>query len=189
MSIKGMERRMSRCDPWSLFGLLFPNIEDPENPGQYLCRFCGKPTTETRRRYYCGDSCYWNCMKMCSWPWLRRDIMKRDNNQCIICGKHVGRGYHQGEVHHIIPVAAIWDISWKVVREWGYTNETLGYRNLWAKVYTALFMDPNNLITLCINCHNKVHAGEIHLGAEDTEKWWVPQKTLEGFMGVQNVRE
>lgn len=106
--------------------------------------------------------------------------MKRDNNQCQICGKNV-EGDYKAEVHHIIPVAALWDISWKVVREWGYNDETPNYRNVWAKVYTALFMDQSNLITLCVRCHDKVHAGEIILTSEHIDRWWEPQKTLEQF--------
>ena len=65
---------------------------------------------------------------------------------------------------------------------------------IWARAYTCLFLDPNNLITLCFDCHNKVHAGEIQLhpdlGSELTTaknlrtRWWAPQKSLDQY--IQN---
>ena len=193
---------MSRLEPHTLFYALFPEREDPDNPGQYLCRFCGKPTTETRRRYYCSDHCYWMCQKMCSWPWARREVWERDGKKCRVCGADLSgynntntdRSHELGEVHHIIPVAELFTLANTVVKEWGYDWEIdkTAYMRVRARVYTALFLDFNNLITLCFDCHNKVHAGEIDLKpimgsevptAENLRaRWWAPQKTLDKYV-------
>ena len=196
---------MSRVEPHSLFYHLFPDREDPDNPGQYLCRFCGKSTTETRRRYYCSDHCYWMCQKACSWPWVRREVWQRDGKKCRVCGADLsgmnnedvmGRSHELGEVHHIIPVIELNELATVVVNEWGYDyNENRQkHMQIWARAYTCLFLDPNNLITLCFDCHNKVHAGEIQLhpdlGSELTTaknlrtRWWAPQKSLDQY--IQN---
>jgi len=202
---------MSRLEPHALFYELFPEREDPDNPGQYLCRFCGKPTTETRRRYYCSDHCYWMCQKTCSWPWVRREVWQRDGKKCRICGVDLSGSNQEtwdrshperelGEVHHIIPVVELNSLANVVVKEWGYdfNEDRRTYMQVWARVYTTLFLDPNNLITLCFDCHNKVHAGEIilepNMGSETTTaknlrtRWWAPQKTLDQYAEA-NVRE
>ena len=201
---------MSRIEPFNLFYELFPDKKDPENHGHYLCRFCGKPTTETRRRYYCSDHCYWMCQKMTSWPWVRQEVWERDGKKCRVCEADLS-GENQeawdrshperelGAVHHIIPVADLWDLAWVVVEEWGYTELTDKRKQVWAKIYSALFLDPNNLITLCFKCHTLVHAGKIKLeagqGSEATtvknirSRWWAPQKSLEQYIHLNEGKK
>ena len=193
---------MGRVDPWSLFVYLWLNKENPANPGQYFCWYCGKPTTETRRVYYCSDECYWLCMKMLSWPWLRRDVYERDGGCCVNCGVNLKDPY---ECHHIISVTDINHIASVLTRAWGYVEEddkgeyvfTEREMRVWSKLYTALFMDMNNLVTLCHECHKDKdilkQVEERFLGQVD--RWWLqapwvsppppsPQKSLEEWMEI-----
>jgi len=142
---------------------------------------------------------------MCSWPWARREVWERDGKKCRICGADLS-GSNQdawdrshperelGEVHHIIPVVELNSLATAVIKEWGYNfyEDRKSYDRVWARVYATLFLDFNNLITLCFDCHNKVHAGEIHLepsmGSEATTaknlttRWWATQTPLDKYI-------
>jgi 5-methylcytosine-specific restriction endonuclease McrA len=163
---------MSRCTPFDLVELLFPTTPDPDTPGKYLCRYCGRKIEGNRKKYYCSNTCYNNYYRATYWPWVRQEVLERDNFTCQVCGTKVDDSW-KAEVHHIVSVADFWDISWKLVKEWGLPEERT---KEWAKTYTLLYLDTNNLITLCVECHDKVHAGIITLEGEPTitEKWWLP---------------
>jgi len=62
---------------------------------------------------------------------LRATILQRDNNQCVFC-----HGTERLAIHHK-------DNS----GDWYY--------------YKPVNNNPNNLITLCIHCHNKLHQAEL----------------------------
>lgn len=171
--------------PSSLFREIFPTQEDPDNPGHYLCRFCGKPTTETRRRYYCGDECYDFCQLAVSWPSARRVVWMRDDKKCTLCGDPVklyaGYGYSEGEgtiaeIHHMVPVRKLWRLAWDVVNlpleelHWRkscwdrFDNEKqmkqTATRRAFAIIYAILYLNVNNLKTLCTKCHDIVHSAD-----------------------------
>ena len=60
-----------------------------ENEEKDLCRVCGKPKSEWKngRRKYCSDDCWWKyqeCFK--TWTAIRKEVLKRDNNKCVLCG-------------------------------------------------------------------------------------------------------
>lgn len=80
------------------------------------------------------------------WIKKRKDIIKRDNNECIIC-KRAGRYSQAQAVHHI-----------KHLRE-----------------HPALALADDNLISICNPCHNKEHPEKIHptasQGYTNTERW------------------
>lgn len=163
------------------FPIIFPDRVDPENPGEYLCRFCGKPTINSRRKYYCRDKCHNNCYEALSWEKARRLAFIRDNGTCQMCGTKVylhGNGepdalkwikpeyhkeyrvYYEGErkaeIHHIIPCEYLTHLAYKVTRE--IEDEIL--RRHWDYKLTAMLeLDVNNLTTLCRKpCHDIVHS-------------------------------
>jgi len=174
---------MVQLHPTELFNELFPDRRDPDNPEHFLCRFCGKPTTNTRRRYYCSDECYWFCQKAVSWPWIRREVWERDDKKCVICGEPLrldsdrGEGLYTMECHHRIYVQEIWRIAWDVMKSWSleelrwkrayYDNfkdekdlERTARFRVFAVVYTLLFLNMNNLETLCPKCHDMKHSAD-----------------------------
>ena len=177
---------MGYAQPSSLFSEIFPTQKDPDNPGHYLCRFCGKPTTETRRQYYCSDECYNLCQRAVSWVSTRRVVWTRDEKKCTLCGDPVklydSQWYSEGEgtiaeIHHMLPVRDLWRLAWDVIK--GIPLEELHWRkSCWdhfedekqmeqtamlrafAIVYTILYLDINNLKTLCTKCHDVVHSAD-----------------------------
>ncbi|MGX7199211.1 HNH endonuclease [Enterococcus nangangensis] len=68
---------------------------------------------------------FYDCAR---WRKLRREAIKRDNNECQMC-KHLGRYHRVENVHHIKEV----------------------------KDRPDLALDINNLICLCVDHHNEVH--------------------------------
>jgi len=152
---------MTRLMPTTLFNTIFPDKEDPENPGHYLCRFCGKPTTETRRIYYCSDECYWNCQKSVAWWFARRETFKRDKGRCVKCGKKL-EYEDTWDCHHIIPVSELWKTAWDSVfdnPDWATVSDEDKMRG-YAIIYTLLAHDVNNLVTLCPDCHKLEHTAK-----------------------------
>jgi len=112
------------------------------------CEVCGKEITDKRRSHFCYKECsskYWEDVYNRErntngvrphyfWARIVFEINERDNRTCQKCGyyKEVmdseGNKYRVPlEVHHIIPLA-------------------IGGSNL-----------PDNLITLCHECHAKAH--------------------------------
>jgi hypothetical protein len=75
-----------------------------------------------------------------NWDSLRRQIYERDNYSCQNCGRQGGKyGNSELHAHHITPLSQ------------GGENS------------------PENLITLCSNCHSDLHGQEIGSG-EPSEK-------------------
>lgn len=66
--------------------------------------------------------------KQCKWMKLREKILMRDEYSCREC-KRYGKRSSAKVVHHVYP----------------------------AEKYPYLFYNPNNLISLCNSCHNKMH--------------------------------
>ena len=106
-----------------------------------VCPWCGKPVTN-KRRTYCSDDCRRLFADMTVWhrgrdPYSLR-ILFRDNFTCQDCGAFHAYKNKYGmyvpidddglEVHHILPVSH------------GGGDE------------------PENLVTLCKNCHKARHA-------------------------------
>ena len=165
--------------PSSLFSLVFPDRRDPANPGQYLCRFCGKPTLNTRRQYWCSDECHDLTQRAVSWYEARRLAWERDGGKCTICGRPV-QLYEDGgdvaEIHHITPVRELWGTAWEAASapmeelHWRRSShdpedpaelEATARRRVFALVYTILYLDINNLKTLCVPCHDIVHTADL----------------------------
>ena len=153
-----------RLTPFSLYQELFPTRDDPENPGHYLCRYCGKPTTHTRRRYYCGDDCHDLCQKAVSWGHARASTWIRDNKQCSLCKTPVElyKDKYGAQCHHIIPVKDLHWVAYDAVKGeyWDeFDKESITY--WFVKFYTMLYLDINNLTTLCHKCHKMVHRADL----------------------------
>ena len=73
--------------------------------------------------------------KRCNKDWLKfkSEILIRDNFHCKICEYDLKELYTERgnlEIHHILPHST----------------------------HPWLFFDPNNVITLCENCHKKIHS-------------------------------
>jgi 5-methylcytosine-specific restriction endonuclease McrA len=73
-----------------------------------------------------------NFYKTPAWLHRRESVLRRDEYLCQEC-KRYGRSTAATTVHHIIPLA-------------------------WCLIYNiALALNPKNLISLCGQCHNKMH--------------------------------
>ena len=76
-------------------------------------------------------------------------------------------GYNSAHVHHIFPVADIYSLCWELLREWGlydYDRDDEENRekmnHAFAVIYTLMFLDLNNLTTLCTEHHKLIHAAD-----------------------------
>lgn len=78
--------------------------------------------------------------KGAKWKNKRKVILKRDGYKCVYC-KRYGKSTPADMVHHIYPYES---------------NKSLAYKNY-------------NLISLCNNCHNKMHNRENHLLTREGE--------------------
>lgn len=182
---------MSRLMPASMFSDLFPDRKDPENPEKYLCRLCGKPTTNTRRMYWCSDECYNLTQRAVSWGYARYLAYQRDEGKCQICGKQLKLytgdsrpGDEVSECHHKIPIKLLHRITVDTVIDVPFEElhwkrgsydpkgpkelERVAMTRAFAVVYTLLFLDVNNLETLCHDHHAMKHA------ADNRKQTWRP---------------
>jgi len=172
--------------PSSLFSDIFPDRLDLDNPGNYLCRFCGKPTVNSRRRYWCSDECYDLSQLAVSWLATRKAAWERDEHRCQICKEEVQlHGHNVCESHHMVPVRELWRLAWDVVYDvpleqlhWrrGCYDPTdpeelyqRARRRAFSLIYTLLFLDVNNLKTYCVKCHDIVHSADMR-----TQTWSNP---------------
>ena len=81
---------------------------------------------------------------------LKKDILCRDGNQCVICGSKDSL-----HVHHLIPFKSILN---RIIIQ----NYPLSPVDDADKLYEIAVKDkelnnPNNLITVCSMCHHKIH--------------------------------
>lgn len=133
------------------YDTLYPGKGFPLKTLLKLCEWCGSEIIHKRREHFCSNECsrkYWNSVyererntlgvrPFYTWNRIVYEINNRDNRTCQKCGYFKeSEIYYEGvktkyryllEVHHIKPLV-------------------LGGSNL-----------PENLITLCHNCHVKSH--------------------------------
>ena len=201
--------------------------------GAFKCRACGGLIPPGRKKYYCSDKCRNLVYSNFGWEATRRAVWVRDQGKCKICNSYVQRydsahdefllkrkyswfkGYPKDTVtksydcHHIIPIDYLYPFIFELVREWFPNWETHEYRwqrkfNItWIIVYT----DINNLITLCEDCHKKVHATEYFHDPELSDAanlmilelwaktkinpWRKPEKgtNINGIVNEENTRQ
>lgn len=172
---------MSRID----FDITVLDHRDPIT-GAFKCRACGGPIPPGRKKYYCSDKCRSIVYNNYGWAPARNIVWKRDLGRCRVCGRYVRKtglsqdewllkrvdknfkGYPQNtqflpyNCHHVIPVDFLYPLIYGLVREWFPKWEAHEYR--WQRkfniIWIIVYTDTNNLITLCKECHNKVHATE-----------------------------
>lgn len=77
-----------------------------------------------------------------SWQMLRESILRRDDYLCRQC-KRTGKRTEATEVHHIYSVEARPDLMY----------------------------NPDNLISLCMTCHNLMHDREAHTMTRLGQHW------------------
>lgn len=98
----------------------------------------GITTLSQRLREYCSNNS------------LKKEILNRDKNKCIICGSKDNL-----QVHHLIPFKVILD---RIIVQ----NYPLSPIEDIDKLYEIATKDkelnnPNNLITVCSMCYHKIH--------------------------------
>ena len=98
----------------------------------------GISTLSQRLREYCSNNS------------LKKKILNRDKNKCIICGSKDNL-----QVHHLIPFKVILD---RIIVQ----NYPLSPIEDIDKLYEIATKDKelnnsNNLITVCSMCHHKIH--------------------------------
>lgn len=114
-----------------------------------------------------------------SWDKTRSEVWERDGRKCRKCGRQISLydtnwieepdkswrpatelerlqgklalGY---ECHHIIPVVRLRRIAWEAVD--GIEDWDRRYRQF-KIAFLLLYMDKTNLMTLCLECHKKIH--------------------------------
>jgi len=144
-----------RIDLIAIYPIIFPKKRDPKT-GLMLCRFCGKPILNKNKRkgriFYCSDECYHATYIALSWEVARRIAYERDDGKCQICGKKVG--LRTAEIHHIISQIKLKNLAWEATKE----IDDVEKRRYWFfKLYAMLYLDVNNLQTLCQKCHKQIH--------------------------------
>lgn len=120
------------------FGFICGERPKLVKPGK--CQWCGKEIKGTRRKSFCSTECSQDFNRIVVWGRRRNaystQIVWRDKLTCQDCGKFLALKNEYGiyipidggaEVHHILPVAIGGDDN------------------------------PNNLITLCKECHIARH--------------------------------
>lgn len=71
------------------------------------------------------------------WAEKKAEILKRDDYKCSLCNYKLIKDFYRKvglDVHHIVP----------------------------ASKESALYLDSDNLITVCKNCHNTLHSADKH---------------------------
>lgn len=153
---------MGRIDLIHIYSIVFPDKYNDK--GQRLCRWCGKPvlnrSTRKGRIWYCNDDCYYKTAEALSWDKARRDTFQRDGGKCRICGKDLGKyeeNWYTWECHHIKRPHELKMLAWDVTK---YIEDRKKQLHWFNKIYAMLYLDINNLMTLCVECHDKVHAAD-----------------------------
>jgi len=116
------------------------------------CEYCNEPFKALPRRKYCSRKCYWDDIDKGGRPvaekyrqmerergWTKR-VYERDDYTCQRCGDRGG----DLQAHHKTPVA-------EIAKE---VEDRESIRN------HELFDDITNGVTLCTDCHKKVHYGD-----------------------------
>lgn len=150
---------------------------DPST-GRYRCRNCGKPSVPPKI-FYCSDECRRNFGRCISWEVTRREVWERDRRKCRICQGEVNL-YDDGwierpdgrwrratdeerkenskklgyECHHIVEIPRLRYLAWKAVID---LEDREPRSKRYTIAYTFLYLDKENLLTLCLECHKKVH--------------------------------
>lgn len=130
----------------------FQPVERPRYVAIGYCQWCGKKITNPRRYSFCSADCSDAYYKLVTWERTRsgysNHIVWRDNCTCQDCGNFMAYQNEYGiyipleigaEVHHIQPVS-------------------MGGKD-----------NPENLITLCHECHIKRHRNLNTNGGKENE--------------------
>lgn len=118
----------------------FKVVERPRYVSEGICQWCGKEIKGKKRKSFCCKECSQDFHRIVTWGRTRNaysnQIVYRDNLTCQDCGLFMAYKNEFGiyipsdcgaEVHHIKPV------------QYGGTD------------------NPDNLVTLCHNCHQNRH--------------------------------
>lgn len=96
--------------------------------GNTYCKECQVIISSKRNRERTKNLAIEATTKNSIWKSLRKQILRRDNNCCVLCFKRGYITYKTLQVHHIVKRV---------------DDESLIY-------------EPTNLVTLCRNCHEEV---------------------------------
>lgn len=129
---------ISLCQAIEQYG--YKMVERPKFVPDGICQWCGKKINGKRRKSFCSTECSERFHSLVTWHRTRNaysnQIVWRDNLTCQDCGTFLAFQNEYGiyvpwevgaEVHHILPVSMGGDDN------------------------------PENLITLCHECHLKRH--------------------------------
>lgn len=167
---------MSRITPSTLFHDVWPTHRRNQETGTRLCRVCNQDIVPPKH-YYCSDRCAELAQAAVSWDYARRLTLRRDQGVCQFpgCGRAITwrarSTANTAEIHHILPVKKIWRLCWDLVYEWGYTEGNQERSTAFARLYTILHNDVNNLISYCPECHKTVHRS---LSRKEKQNWKPP---------------
>lgn len=96
--------------------------------GNTYCNQCNEIVSKKRNRERTKNDAIEATTKNATWKNLRKQIILRDNNCCVLCFKRGIISYKNLQVHHIVK---------------RIDDESLIY-------------EPTNLVTLCRTCHEEV---------------------------------
>jgi len=125
--------------------------------GRPRCRYCGRLLIRNQRAY-CSSLCYAKFERAINWVSVRHEVWSRDNQVCLRCGKLVflhGKA-PIAEVHHIIPVIMLKRLAEEALAYFD-TSDPIILERVYQKILVILYLDRNNLRTLCAECHNVEH--------------------------------
>ncbi len=154
---------------------LFPKIHDEQ--GNKLCRYCRKILTY-KRLEWCSNACRDAAYVQVNPGLMRIYVKRRDKEICAHCGLNCVELSLALSLRWLYDVRhgdaakefkdALWDdlhkIGWDVdqrvakgVRMWFHINNPLWHVHHIIPIAEGGDFGPDNVITLCIPCHKKVH--------------------------------
>ena len=128
-------------------------LELLDTPGEEKCRWCGGPIPP-RNIVYCSQECCNKTYEKYLWEKVKTAVWLRDNRTCRECGTVLAKKSQYGYFIEIIPHECHHIRTFlQLLRDVG-----TGFRGNHREYKRALleaYMDKDNLITLCLECHGK----------------------------------
>lgn len=147
--------------------------------GYWLCRYCGKRINAGNRyRAWCSDKCREAAYVECSPSALAYAVQRRDRGVCAECGLNTrALEIILAKLHKGAPARQLYDFVAAALVRRGFNGGHAFYgwwvsETLWNAHHVVPVAEGgsnklDNVVTLCVSCHKKVHAKKLVLCASN----------------------